>query len=246
MKVSVVLSSVDSNPAYYKFLPLQVRFWGRWGVRFVMVMAAPAVPPELEELAAAGHVILWNRDLDLSGPYLGQNLRTWYAARLHLPEDEMVLITDMDMLPLSRAYFMEGLEHIGPRDFVHYRTIAHHVKDFTMCYNAAHPSVWADITGVRSDDDVSRCLRENLPPVYDGQHGGEGWWSDQKVLYRIAVNYPHLRELRRPLRRLDWPDMDRHLAHGDDRYTHLYDDAHFHRNFDAHARRIADVVRQVE
>jgi hypothetical protein len=244
MRVSVALASVNDNPAYWEFVPAQVRFWGRWGIRFVAVLAAPAVPPQLQAFADAGHVVLWDRDLDLAGQYLGQHLRIWYPALMHLPDDEMVLITDMDMLPLDREYFCGGLEALEKRDFVHYWSVMHHVADIVMCYNAAHPDTWARVTGVRGQADVSARLREHYPPEGAGPPGSGAWWLDQKLMYRLGTAYEHLRELHRPPRRLDVDEAKALVARGEAEYLHRFSDGHFHRSFARNEALIRDVERQ--
>ena len=47
----------------------------------------------------------------------------YYASLLKLPDDEMVMITDMDMLPTNDTYYTSGLEEYKKEDFIYYRII---------------------------------------------------------------------------------------------------------------------------
>lgn len=51
------------------------------------------------------NIVLWNRNQDVNSAFLGQNLRMFYPALLNLPDDEMVMMTDMDMLPTNFVYY---------------------------------------------------------------------------------------------------------------------------------------------
>jgi len=94
MRLTTVLGSVDNSPQYYKFIPIQI-FLEKINVNFLCVFAGHQIPNELKPFEKI--IILWNHNLDLKGAFLGQNLRMYYPALLNLPDDELVMITDMDI-----------------------------------------------------------------------------------------------------------------------------------------------------
>jgi hypothetical protein len=232
MKLTTVLGCVNNNPDYYMFVPKQILFWAQFGIRFVTVFVGEAVPVEIKDC----EVILWSKNADLNPAYVAQNMRLYYPALLQLPEDEAVMITDMDMLPMSPGYYKDGLEAFGTRDFVYYRHIDG--NQVYMCYNAAHPTAWAAVFGVHSEADVEERLASNYPK-YTGVPGETGWYTDQLVLYQKLSVYPHFQVLNRPLRRLE---MDAFTFRSDIRD---YDDAHFHRNYFKHVYKIRHAETQL-
>jgi hypothetical protein len=44
----------------------------------------------------------------------------YYTTLIDLPDDEIIMITDMDMLPINSSYFKEGLENFNKDDFIYY------------------------------------------------------------------------------------------------------------------------------
>lgn len=245
MKLTTVIASVNNNPDYYRFISKQIRFWQRHGVRFLAVFVGETIPDELKPYAA--NIVLWNTDLDLNHIYVAQNIRMYYASLLDLPDDELVMITDMDMLPLRGEYFTGGLEGFEKRDFIHYRTIPYAEKQIYMCYNAAHPSTWATVFNIHSAADISTRMRDFYQAHYTGVPGDRGWYIDQEVMYQYVIPYPYLKELKRDLKRMETWVFDYHIqqGHGNEKFALLYDDGHFHRSFSLNAHRIQHVEKQL-
>ena len=118
MKLSTVISCVNNNPNYYLFIPKQIIFWKKFGIKFIAIYVADSIPEEI--IKYSENIILWNKNLDINTSFVAQNLRIYYPALLNLPDDEMVMITDMDMLPMSSSYYCDGLEKFTKDDFIYY------------------------------------------------------------------------------------------------------------------------------
>jgi len=241
MKLTTVISSVNNNPAYYLFIPKQILFWAKFGIRFVAIYIGKSIPKELEEFT--GNIILWNKNLDIKGAFVGQNMRIYYPALLDLPDNEMVMITDIDMLPMSSKYYTSDLEQYNKRDFIYYRHISG--NQIYMCYNAAHPSVWAKVFDIKSEKDIETVLYKTYNKEYSGIPAKTGWYIDQEILYKKLINYPHLIVLNRPIRRLEMEMYRNHIINKDTNFISEYDDAHFHRNFSNNLEFILDAERQL-
>jgi hypothetical protein len=241
MLLTTVLASTNDNPNYYMFIPKQILFWGRLGIRFVAVFVGERLPEKL--LAYSENIILWNKNLNLNTAYVAQNIRIYYPAILDIPDNEMVMITDMDMLPAKGDYFKNGLEKYTSKDFIYYRNIDG--KQIYMCYNAAHPLTWMSVFGVTDANDIEIALYRDYVYNYNGIPGSTGWYNDQETMYRRLNSYPHLQVLQRPLCRLEVAAYKNHLARGDTNFVSAYDDIHFHRCFADNAALIADAERQL-
>ena len=240
MKLTTVLGSVNNNPEYYLFIPKQIIFWKRFNIRFVAVFVGDSLPVELEPYRE--NIFLWSRNLDLHGAFVGQNLRIYYPALLDLPSDEMVMITDMDMLPMNDTYYTANLEQYTQDDFIYYRHIDG--NQIYMCYNAAHPKTWGKVFNINSEVDIEAAIRANYNAQYNGIPGSTGWFIDQLIMYEKLFGYPHLKVLNRPIKRLEmWMYRD-HLRLGHTNFIRNYDDAHFHRSYVANAQLIANAEVQ--
>lgn len=243
MRLTTVLASTNNNPDYYRFIPKQIIFWGKIGIRFIAVYIGDCLPEEL--IPYSDNIIIWSRNLDLHSAYVAQMIRLYYTAVIDLPNDELVMITDMDMLPCSPQYYKDGFEGFQKQDFIYYRHIDEAEKQIYMCYNAAHPSIWGTCFGVSTIDDIERKLYENYQQTYNGIPGSNGWYTDQIIMYDALIKYPYLKILNRPLRRLEIWMYHQHLCNGDTDFFKKYDDCHFHRSYSQNQALIADAERQI-
>jgi len=223
------------------FIPKQIRFWNKFNIRFVAVFVGATLPAELAPYKE--NIILWTRNSDINDVFVAQNIRIYYPALLTLPDDELVMITDMDMLPMNEAYYTAGLESFEKKDFIYYRHIDG--DQIYMCYNAAHPSAWASAFGIRSDADIETALRATYQQTYSGVPGHTGWFSDQLIMYKCLIRYPHLNVLNRPIKRLECRTYMAHLSRGDTKFVHLYDDFPPHRDYFTNLPLILDAERQL-
>ena len=227
MKLSTVLGSTNLNPQYYMFVPKQILFWKHFGIKFIGVVVGDKIPDELKDYS--DNIILWNRNLDINTAFVAQNLRMYMTALINLSDDEMVMITDMDMLPMNDKYYKEGLENFKKEDFIYYRHVDG--NQIYMCYNAAHPNTWSKVFSITNEDDVEKIINETYINQYSGIPGGNGWYTDQEIMYTKLINYPHLKVLNRPLKRLEMYDFNYIKNRGINNFISNYDDSHFHRSY---------------
>jgi hypothetical protein len=118
--------------------------------------------------------------------FLAQCVRLLYPALVET--DGGIVVADVDMAPLSHRYFARPASQVGADEFLAYRNVTLDLGEIPICYNAARPSTWSAVFGVRSLDDVRRRLEEwGRGIAYDGTHGGAGWTTDQEILYRTLL-----------------------------------------------------------
>ena len=241
MRLTTVLSAVNENPSYYMFIPKQILFWGKFNIKFVAIFIGEAIPEELKEYS--DNIILWSKNLDLNRVFVAQNMRIYYPALLNLPDDEAVMITDMDMLPMNHTYYTGGLDTYGMDDFIYYRNIDG--NQIYVCYNAARPKTWGKVFGIESERDIEDAIYRNYVPDCDGVPGSTGWFCDQLTLFEKLTAYPKLRVLERPIKRLETWTYEEHLENGHTHFIASYDDAHFHRSFFNNIELIRDAEAQL-
>jgi hypothetical protein len=227
MKLSTVISCVNNNINYYLFIPKQILFWKKFGINFLAVFVGDKIPSELEQYS--NNIILWKHNANLNSAFVAQNLRMYYPALLDLPNDELLMITDMDMLPTNSIYYCSNLENFTVDDFIYYRHIDG--NQIYMCYNAAHPSVWKKVFNVNSVEDIIQKINDTYNKSYNGIPGSTGWFIDQELMYSHLINYPFLKVLNRPIKRLEVNMYVNHLQKGHTNFLKYYDDVHFHRNY---------------
>jgi len=227
MRLTTVIGSVNLNPNYYLFIPKQILFWNKFNVKFIAVIVGNNIPEELTEYST--NIVLWNKNLNINSAFVAQNLRIYYPALLNLPNDELVMITDMDMLPTNDKYYKDELDIFTHNDFIYYRHIDK--NQIYMCYNAAHPEIWGNVFKIKNEKDIEDKINKTYVENYSGIPGSNGWFKDQEIMYKKLIKYPHLKILNRPIKRLEIYTHQKHLNDNHNNFIKNYDDAHYHRSY---------------
>lgn len=241
MKLTTVLGVVNLNKEYYMFIPKQIFFWKYFSINFIAVIVGENIPDELKEYS--DNIILWNRNLNLNTVFVAQNLRLYYTALINLPDDEMVMITDMDMLPMNSNYYKDGLENFNKDDFIYYRNVDK--NQIYMCYNAAHPHLWGKLFEISNEDDIEKKINDTYSISYTGIPGDKDWFIDQEIMYKKLINYPNLKILNRPIKRLEMYHLNLLINNNSTNFISNYDDAHFHRSYYKNLNLILNVEKQL-
>ena len=241
MKLTTVIGSVNLNPEYYMFIPKQILFWKHFDINFIAIIVGEHIPDELKIYSE--NIILWNKNLNLNTAFVAQNLRLYYTSLINLPNDSLVMITDMDMLPMNNIYYTEGLENFNKEDFIYYRHVDK--NQIYMCYNAAHPHTWSTVFNIKNTDDIERKINETYNDEYTGIPGHKGWFIDQEIMYKNLINYKNLKILNRPIKRLEMNDFKNLLNNNFTQFISNYDDAHFHRSYFKNIELISNAEKQL-
>jgi len=177
MKVGTVLVATDLNPLYCEFIPPFIAAWKKLipEADICIVLVADAIPETLKPYAQ--WIQLFVPIPGIHTAFQAQCVRLLYPRQIS--RDEGVLITDMDMLPMSRRYYTQPIADISNDSFVVYRDVCL-PGEISMCYNIAHPSTWTSMFG--SDDTRTILSAWHSRVTYSGEHGGAGWGTDQVTL----------------------------------------------------------------
>lgn len=184
MKLGTVLAASDNNPLYCDFIPYFIKAWLRLfpEINVVIVLVSDTLPLELE--AYKQHIHLFKPILGLHSAYIAQMIRLLYPRELTDNQDG-ILITDIDMIPLNAKYYQENIKMLPNNVFVSYRDILY-PDQLAMCYNIASSEIWNQLIGPGS---VESLLRKFYNITYTGQPGHNGWYSDQEVLIKAYKSY---------------------------------------------------------
>jgi hypothetical protein len=232
MKISHVLTAVDNNPKYSRFVPIFIEAWKKTypDIKVVIVFVGEMIPNDFEKYKE--NLVLFRPIPDLKTAYIAQTIRILYPCLIDTGDG--VLITDMDMLPGKSNYFVRNVENISSDKFISYRGGCE--NQIYMCYNVASPSTWRSVFQVSNETQVVEFLKQAYNMKYDGLHGGEGWCSDQLILYQkvnaweeFKDRFVCLHDSQTGFTRLDW--FHHHYNH--DKFVLLYksfnfSDCHFY------------------
>ena len=177
MKVGTILVATDTNPLYCDFIPSFVAAWTTLvpEADLCIVLIADEIPERFHPYAK--HIRLVKPIPGLHTAFQAQCIRL--LAPRDITRDEGVLITDMDMLPMNRSYYVDSIREAPSDAFVVYRDVCL-PTEISMCYTIAHPRTWASMVGSESSETALRTWYATTS--YSGDHGGRGWNTDQLIL----------------------------------------------------------------
>lgn len=206
MEIGHVVSACNDHPSYMSMIPPFVRAWQTLypEVLVHIVLVIPHGNPEFRFPEWLQRFILCSSSFaqprvrfvpmicppEVSTQFTSQFIRVLYPGMI-APDDKAVLVTDIDMLPMNRTHF-KCPHYLGtpiPSDsFVIFRPPTD--NQVYICYCAAQPQTWRQVTGI----DSWEKLREKLAEVYSSiapkdrdVHAGPGWYADQNELYNMVV-----------------------------------------------------------
>ena len=179
LKIDRVILSSDTNPMYLDFWPLVGKAWKELiGIKPTLVLVAEKDVIVDETI---GDVIRFEPIKGISTAFQSQ------VIRLLIPiffDNEVSIISDIDMLPLNRSYFINSILSIPEDRFVVYKDKAYAAgyKQLPMCYVAAKGSIFKEIFNVYNLEDVRRT-------IVDWHKLGYGWNTDERMLYSCLLNW---------------------------------------------------------
>jgi hypothetical protein len=172
MKIDRVIVASDENPLYTQFWPAVAESWSLLGIKPTLFLVSNDISVD----ESIGDVV---RVKPLDGiPTSLQAQCVRLLAPTMFPEDVSVT-SDIDMMPLSREYFVDTVADIKNDDFVIFSSDAYenipNFPCFPICYNAALGSVFGEIFGF--------TMNEYEEAMKKWQALGQGWTTDERVLY---------------------------------------------------------------
>ena len=188
-----VITSVNDNPKYTKFIPLFVRCWLKLypTIKPIIIYVGPTpLDPTHNEFEE--YIITLNLDKTMNSVFASQMARILYPCMMD-PES-VILVSDIDMIPGNSSYFDitvgdPSLRERGIKDaFTCFRSLPNNGQ-MTMCYNLATASVWKDIFKINDVGDINTFLLKYKSDQFDGNHGGVGWTTDQKLLFDYVMSW---------------------------------------------------------
>ena len=183
MKIDFVLTAGNIHPHYTKLFPLVYKVWKeRFNLDCYLILVAEEIPIYLLELK--DYIILWKHNTNLKDSYISQVIRILYPA---LFPDKNILITDLDIFPIQKSYFIEPIKDIDDDKFVVYSDRSLKQNMINVCYNVAKGKTWSKIFNINSEKDIINKLNEWYNPEYTGKKNCKGWYTDQEKLYEYVT-----------------------------------------------------------
>jgi hypothetical protein len=149
MKVDLVIHSSDANPFYLEFWPLVSKVWKlRFDVEPVLVFIGDETTVIDETY---GRVIRMNPIPDIPVYLQCQWVRFWIPSQF---PDKTCLLSDIDMFPISKEYFINQVKDIPDDKYVHLNPDHQFIP---VCYHLARGSTFTRILSL--DENWEHSMR---------------------------------------------------------------------------------------
>lgn len=179
MKIDFVLTAGNLNHHYLQLYPLISKVWKtRFDLDCYLILIAEEIPEYLLEYKE--FIILLKPFENLNDIYVAQVIRILYPA---LYPDKTILITDLDILPVNKDYFIKPLEFLQEDTFVTYTNRYKKQEMYAICYNVAKGKTFQKMFSVENMEDITNKLYEWYNSEYNGKKNCPGWYTDQKQLF---------------------------------------------------------------
>lgn len=138
MKIDYVIMSSTTNPYYLDFWPIVSKIWKvKFNVTPILFLVGDGSITPTEEF---GKVVHFKPVADIPLHIQAQCSRYWYPIK---DLNATWITSDIDMLPISKKYFINSLESISNDKFVNMN--AKCIGLFPCCYNVATGQTFKEI-----------------------------------------------------------------------------------------------------
>lgn len=180
MKIDRAIVSTDGNPEYYQFWPVVAKRWASWGITPTLAVISDKKLDIDENL---GDVVYIPPIEGVSTSHIAQISRIFMAASFG---DDTCLVSDMDMMPLKREYFIDTIEGCSNDAFVVYSADAYRPGNpaypaFPMCYLCSKSTNFNQI--------IDADLNSFRDRIHEWMNYGYGWHTDEKVFYTKLASW---------------------------------------------------------
>ena len=212
MELKYAVVSSDSKPEYLDFWPYIANAWRRIGIEPVLLYIDRHEPSD--EVKSHGTVFYLESIPEWSIAQQAQCIRFWAARLLDAP----FIISDMDMLPISGSYFINGAAQISDKGIVSYSSDVIKYRwyktnpQYPMCYLAGDPESFIQLLDLNHSDHkqfLKKLMSMNL------KAGTDQKFFYNQTLVNESINIKHLErgwiEEKYAYKRLDkavWPTSD--------------------------------------
>lgn len=143
MKIDYAIVSTDGNALYDGFEEIVKKVWfPLLGVKPIIVKICDSNFVEEHD----DHLVVGYKKVDGVNTGLQSQISRLYATSLF--KDKTFLISDLDMIPLSKSYFVDNAEKVDENSVLIYTADAYGYKNqkrYPMCYNLAKGSTYHEI-----------------------------------------------------------------------------------------------------
>jgi len=156
MKITKCLVACDLNDVYLDFYPLVRKYWKNVvGIDTILILIADEIPYKMNEFR--DEIILFKPVDDIHTAFQSQCIRILYPCLFR--NNENIIISDMDLIPLNQKYYTENVKDFDDDSFIVYRDVISEHKQYPICFCLANSKIWKDIFNIKNEIDICDKLK---------------------------------------------------------------------------------------
>lgn len=180
MKIDYVILSSDNNPLYIDFWPIVSKIW-KEKFNITPILALIDNDDILLDKIDKTYGDVYKFDIIDDVPIYLQCLwiRYWITSKF---KNSVCMISDIDMIPLSKYYFIDSISEIDNNDYVHLNPCYDSYGTLPSCYHIGKGSLLKEIWKLddKWEDSIKRLNNLNLGRSPDNLVDKIKWFSDEK------------------------------------------------------------------
>lgn len=168
MKIDYAIMSSNDNPMYFDFWEPVSKCWEKLGITPLLfyfgnknINDSRVIKVKPLEKYQEAIQLLWIR----------------YFAPKVLDQNKVSIISDIDMIPLSKNYFCESISNFTEDTYVHLNPCIETYGRYPSCYHVAQNKKFVEILELDRfssfEDSVKECLK------YSQKNYSSGWFADE-------------------------------------------------------------------
>lgn len=187
MYIDLCIVSSDSNEKYVGLYPYVKKAWNKLGIKTMLILVADTVPINLTEYK--DDIILFKPIENIHTAFQAQTIRLLYPS---LIPNKNILISDIDIIPISKKYFTDNIKNISNNIHIIFRNCYIQQNMYAACYHLSHTDMWKKIFNISNMDDITNTMKKWYNDDYTGTKNCPGWFTDQQMLFKyINSNIPN-------------------------------------------------------
>lgn len=183
MIIDTCIIASDLNENYIGLYPYVREAWSKFNIRVILILVASYIP--IDMIQYKEDIILFHPIPNIHSAFQAQIIRLLYPALL---DNKNIIISDMDIIPLSRKYFVDNIKSYDSDSIIVFRNVYIERNMYSMCYIAVNTNIWKNVFHITNIDQITSYMQEWYDSNYTGQKNCSGWFTDQLMLYKYINN----------------------------------------------------------
>ena len=243
MKIDYAIHSSDSNPFYLDFWKPVSKIWKTlFGITPVLIYIDDNHDIDID--TTHGKVVKMKPVKGVPIALQCLWVRYWFPST---EPEKVSIISDIDMIPISKKYFQKSIENIPNDKYVHLNPFENYLPS---CYHVAKGSRYKEVLKLHDTWEDSVLFLNSLNLGYShcipGIISTNTWGSDEKYATECIQNFPDRTVFVFIKRSHDRVDRSNWTYDVNDLFSDRYADSHSIRPYSIHKNEIDKLIKIVE